>query len=101
MREIYKAHFESDDSNLRFTMPIAKVDEERRMVSGFATLDNIDRQGDKLLSEASRKAFENFRGNVRLMHQPIPAGKLVSFRENSFYDPKTCLLYTSPSPRDS
>jgi hypothetical protein len=94
MREIYKAHFESDDSNLRFTMPIAKVDEERRMVSGFATLDNIDRQGDKLLSEASRKAFENFRGNVRLMHQPIPAGKLVSFRENSFYDPKTAKSYS-------
>lgn len=94
MKEIYKAHFESDDTNLRFTMPIAKVDEERRMVSGFATLDNIDRQGDKLLSEASRQAFENFRGNVRLMHQPIPAGKVVSFRENSFYDPKTAKSYS-------
>ena len=94
MREILKAHFESDDNNLRFTMPIAKVDEERRVVSGFATLDNIDRQGDKLLSEASRQAFENFRGNVRLMHQPIPAGKLISFRENSFYDPKTAKSYS-------
>ena len=94
MEEIYKAHFESDDSNLRFTMPIAKIDEERRIVSGFATLDNIDRQGDRLLSEASRKAFENFRGNIRLMHQPIPAGKLISFRENSFYDPKTSKTYS-------
>jgi len=94
MKDIYKAHFQSDDDSLRFTMPIAKVDEERRMVSGFATLDNIDRQGDKLLSEASRQAFENFRGNVRLMHQPIPAGKVVSFRENSFYDPKTAKSYS-------
>ena len=94
MREIYKAHFESDDTNLRFTMPIAKVDEERRVVSGFATLDNIDRQGDRLLAEASKQAFENFRGNVRLMHQPIPAGKVISFRENSFYDPNTAKTYS-------
>jgi uncharacterized protein YukE len=94
MKEIFKAHFESDDSNLRFTMPIAKVDAERRIVSGFATLDNIDRQGDRLLSEASREAFENFRGNVRLMHQPIPAGKVISFKENTFYDPNTKKTYS-------
>ena len=94
MKEISKAHFESDDSNIRFTMPIAKVDVERRIVSGFATLDNVDRQGDKLLAQASREAFENFRGNVRLMHQPIPAGKLISFKENTFYDPKTKKSYS-------
>jgi len=75
-------------------MPIAKVDEERRIVSGFATLDNVDRQGDVLLTEASRKAFERFRGNVRLMHQPIPAGKVISFRENSFYDKETNKTYS-------
>lgn len=90
---INKAHFDLDGDNLRLTMPIAKVDEERRVVSGFATLDNVDRQGDILLSEASRKAFENFRGNVRLMHQPIPAGKVISFRENSFYDQETGKTY--------
>ena len=91
---INKAHFDVDGDSLRLTMPIAKVDEERRIVSGFATLDNIDRQGDVLLSDASRKAFENFRGNVRLMHQPIPAGKIVSFRENSFYDKETSKTYS-------
>lgn len=94
MININKAHFDVDGDNLRLTMPIAKVDEERRIVSGFATLDNVDRQGDVLLSEASRKAFENFRGNVRLMHQPIPAGKVVSFRENSFYDKETGNTYS-------
>ena len=94
MTNINKAHFDVDGDNLRLTMPIAKVDEEKRIVSGFATLDNIDRQGDVLLSEASRKAFENFRGNVRLMHQPIPAGKVVSFRENSFYDKETGQTYS-------
>jgi len=94
MTNINKAHFDVDGDNLRLTMPIAKVDEEKRIVSGFATLDNIDRQGDVLMSEASRKAFENFRGNVRLMHQPIPAGKVVSFRENSFYDKETGQTYS-------
>jgi hypothetical protein len=94
MVEINKAHFDLDGDSLRLTMPIAKVDEERRIVSGFATLDNVDRQGDVLLTEASRKAFENFRGNVRLMHQPIPAGKVISFRENSFYDKESGKTYT-------
>lgn len=91
---INKAHFDVDGDSLRLTMPIAKVDEERRIVSGFATLDNVDRQGDVLLSDASRRAFESFRGNVRLMHQPIPAGKIVSFRENSFYDKETNKTYS-------
>ena len=91
---INKAHFDVDGDNVRLTMPIAKVDEERRIVSGFATLDNVDRQGDVLLTEASRKAFENFRGNVRLMHQPIPAGKVVSFRENTFYDKESGKMYS-------
>jgi hypothetical protein len=91
---INKAHFDVDGDNVRLTMPIAKIDEERRIVSGFATLDNVDRQGDVLLTEASRKAFENFRGNVRLMHQPIPAGKVVSFRENTFYDKESGKMYS-------
>jgi len=94
MIEINKAHFDVDGDSLRLTMPIAKVDEERRIVSGFATLDNVDRQGDVLLTDASRKAFENFRGNVRLMHQPIPAGKVMSFRENSFYDKESGNTYS-------
>ncbi len=91
---INKAHFDIDGDSVRLTMPIAKIDEDRRIVSGFATLDNVDRQGDVLLTDASRKAFENFRGNVRLMHQPIPAGKVVSFRENTFYDKESGKMYS-------
>ena len=94
MTEIIKAHFSSTGDDIRFSMPIAKVDQERRTVSGFATLDNIDRQGDKLTPESSKEAFSNFRGNVRLMHQPIPAGKVLSFKENTFYDPKTSKTYS-------
>lgn len=94
MDYLIKAHFENDNETLKLSMPISKVDVEKRIVSGFATLDNVDRQGDKVLIDASLKAFEKFRGNVRLMHQPIPAGKLVSFRQNDFFDPETKKTYT-------
>lgn len=91
---ISKAHWVSDGNNLRLSMPIAKVDKERRMVSGFATLDNVDRQGDIVPSYASIKAFEKFRGNIREMHDDKKAvGKLVSFKEDSFFDQETGNIY--------
>lgn len=93
MLDISKAYFESDGDNLKVTMPIAKVDQERRIVSGFATMDNVDRHGDIITAEASKKAFSSFKGNVRLMHQPIPAGKLVSFKEQTYYDNETGKTY--------
>ena len=91
---ISKAHWESEGNSLKLSMPIAKIDIERRIVSGFATLDNIDRQGDIVPSAASIKAFERFRGNIREMHDDKKAvGKLVSFKEDSFYDQETGKLY--------
>lgn len=93
MLDISKAYFQSNGDDLTVLMPIAKIDEERRIVSGFATLDNIDRHGDIITSDASKKAFSSFKGNVRLMHQPIPAGKLVSFKEQSYYDNETGKTY--------
>jgi hypothetical protein len=92
--DISKAHWVSEGNSLRLSMPIAKIDKERRTVSGFATLDNIDRQGDIVPAEASVKAFEKFRGNIREMHDDKKAvGKLVSFKEDSFYDQETGQLY--------
>ena len=92
--DILKANWVSDGNNVRLSMPIAKVDKERRMVSGFATLDNVDRQGDIVPSDASLKAFEKFRGNIREMHDDKKAvGKLVSFKEDSFYDQETEKIY--------
>lgn len=85
MVNIHKASLVANGQQVTLTMPISKVDKEKRIVSGFATLDNVDRQGDRVTSEASRKAFENFRGNVRLMHQPIPAGKVVNFRTEPYF----------------
>jgi hypothetical protein len=93
MVDLQKASLTTNGQQVTLTMPISKVDVEKRIVSGFATLDNIDRQGDRVTAEASRKAFENFRGNVRLMHQPIPAGKVVNFRTETFFDTTTNKQY--------
>ena len=55
-------------------------------MSGFATLDNVDRHGDIVTSEASKKAFDNFRGNIREMHGPSAVGKMINFKEDSYFD---------------
>jgi hypothetical protein len=75
-------------------MPIGKIDKERRVVSGFATLDNIDKQGDVVDTAASLTAFKNFRGNLREMHQPSAVGKVVSFKEDKYFDPQTKKFYS-------
>lgn len=80
-------------NSLRLSMPFAKVDKANRLVSGYATLDNIDTQGDVVLAEASLKAFNRARGNIREMHQPIAVGKMVDFREDEFYDPDSKKFY--------
>jgi hypothetical protein len=93
MSALNKAYWTSDNDDIKLSMPIAKIDEERRTVSGFATLDNIDKQSDIVPSNVSVKAFETFRGNLREMHQPIAVGKVVNFRQEKFFDKTTDKLY--------
>jgi hypothetical protein len=94
MEMLSKAVMVSEGEQITFTLPISKVDKERRIVSGWATLDNVDKQNDRVLAEASTKAFERFRGNVRLMHQPIPAGKVVNFKQDQYYDKESNKFYS-------
>ena len=89
-----KAHWVTEGDNVRLSMPIGKVDVERRMVSGFATLDNVDKQGDIVTTESSVEAFKNFRGNLREMHQPSAVGKIVSFKEDKYFDPNNKKFYS-------
>ena len=90
---ISKAHWNTQGEQLRFSMPFSKVDKERRTVSGFATLDNVDKQDDIVTTEASLKAFKKFRGNIREMHQPSAVGKMVSFKEDKYYDEDSEKMY--------
>jgi hypothetical protein len=91
---IAKAHWDTEGENVRLSMPFSKVDKERRIVSGFATLDNVDRQSDIVTAEASMKAFSKFRGNIREMHQPLAVGKMVSFKEDKYFDPESKKFYS-------
>ena len=91
---INKAYWETTGDSVRLSMPIGKVDIERRMVSGFATLDNVDKQGDIVTTESSVEAFKNFRGNLREMHQPSAVGKIVSFKEDRYFDPSVKKFYS-------
>jgi len=90
---IIKAHWDTEGENVRISMPFSKVDKERRVVSGFASLDNLDRQMDIVTTEASMKAFENFRGNIREMHQPLAVGKMVSFKQDKYFDSESKKFY--------
>jgi hypothetical protein len=93
MTNLHKAFWHSEDNSIKLSMPIAKVDKERRMVSGFATLDNIDKQSDIVPTDVSIKAFERFRGNLREMHMPIAVGRVMSFKSDKFYDKEEDKFY--------
>jgi len=90
---INKAHWTTTGDHVRLSMPLTKVDEGRRIVSGFASLDNLDKQDDIVTTEASMDAFAKFRGNIREMHQPSAIGKMVSFKEEKYFDPETKKFY--------
>ena len=90
---IEKSYWSSTGDNINLSVPFTKVNREKRTVSGFATLDNLDQTGDVVTAEASLKAFENFRGNIREMHGPNAVGKMVSFKPETYYDPKSGEFY--------
>ena len=90
---IEKSLWSSHGDSISLSVPFTKVNREKRTVSGFATLDNLDQTGDVVSAEASLKAFENFRGNIREMHGSNAVGKMVSFRPETFYDPITKEFY--------
>ena len=91
--KIEKSLWSSNGDNINLSVPFTKVNREKRTVSGFATLDNLDQTGDVVTMEASMKAFERFRGNLREMHQPVAVGKIVSFKPETYYDPATKEFY--------
>jgi hypothetical protein len=75
---------------LNFFIPIAKVDVAKREVWGVAAEEAPDKSGEIMDYAASKPEFQAWSdsiskatngaslGNVRAMHQPIAAGKLVS-----------------------
>lgn len=63
--------------NLTFYTPISKVDEELRMVYGYASTEHLDSQGEVVKKEALSDAIDDYMkwANIREMHQPSAVGK--------------------------
>jgi len=81
-----KAHFSADGNSFKINIPFTKanVDVEKRIVSGFGTIDNPDQGDDVITKEASLEAWANWRGNVREQHSDLAAGRVVNYRPQEF-----------------
>lgn len=87
-KEIAKTKWNVDGDTVRLGMEFSKVDKKRRMVAGWATVDNVDQEGDQVTAEASMDAFARSRMNLREMHKKDSAvGKIVSFKQDTFRAP--------------
>lgn len=67
------------DQSFNMQFPFTKVDPQKRIVSGIATADNIDKGNDIVDYAASLKAFANWVGNIREMHAPKAVGHALSY----------------------
>lgn len=86
----FESNFElREDGSFELGVPLIKVDVKKRIVSGFATLNNVDQAGDIVDTEASKEAFANWFGNIREMHQKKAVGKAVDWRMDKYLDPET------------
>ena len=91
--DIQKTYWKNSESSMTLSFPIAKVNKEKRTVSGFASLDNLDLHGDIVTANASKDAFSRFRGNIREMHGPSAVGKMIDFKEDVFFDKESGKKY--------
>lgn len=80
------------DARFDLFVPITKIDLQRREVWGTGALEQADHSDEIMDYNASKPRFEKWSeaaslrtggkslGNVREMHQPIAAGKLIAFQ---------------------
>jgi hypothetical protein len=66
--------------DITLSIPFSKVDTARRIVTGYATAENIDPSGDLIEYSASEQAFRDWVGNIREMHAPKAVGKAINYR---------------------
>ncbi len=94
MTDFQRALYNRRGSQLNLSFDLQKSEGSDRVVVGFATLDNVDFGDDIVTAEASLKAFQGFRGNVRLQHDKgRPVGRVLDFMPASYFDEKTGKTY--------
>lgn len=64
------------EDDLNFFMPICKVDKETRTISGYASTNCLDSDGEIVAQEAIKAALPDYMkyGNIREMHRPWAVG---------------------------
>lgn len=86
--DLAKSRWQTDGNDMRLGMEFSKVDKQRRIVAGWATVDNVDTEGDIVTAEASLDAFSRSRRNLREMHRKDSAvGRVVSYKQDTFRAP--------------
>jgi phage head maturation protease/predicted nucleic acid-binding Zn-ribbon protein len=84
MSTFNKSKWTMDEDTIQIGVEFSKVNKQKRLVSGWATLDNVDTENDVVTAEASAEAFAKARGNLREMHKKDSAvGRVVSFKEDT------------------
>jgi hypothetical protein len=61
-------------NEFKFYAPIQKIDKKKRLVYGYATTEKVDQSEEIVDYEASKKAFDEWPGNIREMHQTKAVG---------------------------
>lgn len=83
-------YYRRKGSGLNLGIDFQSIERVGRTVIGFATIDNVDFAGDVVPIEASIKAFQRFRGNIRVQHDKNrPVGKLLGFEVAEVHNPET------------
>jgi len=90
MSSLNTLQWHRNGSQVNLGIDSLSLQEQGRIVEGYATLDNVDFAGDIVDPEASYNAFKNFRGNIRVQHDKTrPVGRLVGFEPTQVYDEET------------
>lgn len=81
-------------SDISVELDFNSFDPGSRMVVGYATLNNLDKGDDIITLDASVKALENYRGNIRVQHDKSrPVGVVKGYTTERVFDPSTGLFF--------
>lgn len=90
MDDLNSIYWKRNGSNISIGIDVKSIEEGSRIVTGFATLNNIDFAGDIVDPDASVRAFKEFRGNVRFQHDKYrPVGKVLAFEPVTIFNEET------------
>jgi len=67
--------------------PFEKVSEEKRIIAGYASIEQIDKQNEiipiEVLKDAWERCYEDGKIRLHLMHTNIPVGEIIDEYEDS------------------